>query len=72
MTEKILDIEQYVEQMALVLDLSLDPSHKPGVVDNMTRTAAIAQLVLEFSLPPDLEVAPVFQPSPISQSDFEP
>ncbi|MDX2214609.1 MAG: DUF4089 domain-containing protein [Oculatellaceae cyanobacterium bins.114] len=66
MTEQILDIENYVEQMALVLDLSLAPEHKPGVIDNFARTAAIAQLVLDFPLPQAIEVAPTFSP------DFEP
>lgn len=63
MTEKILDIEHYVEQMARVLDLPLNPAYTPGVIDNMARTAAIAQLVLEFPLPADLEVAPIFSPA---------
>ncbi|MBD2462480.1 DUF4089 domain-containing protein [Oscillatoria sp. FACHB-1407] len=65
MTEKILNFESYVEQMALVLDLPIAPEYKPGVVDNVARTAAIAQLVLDFPLP-DVEVAPTFRP------DFEP
>ncbi|HEY9622162.1 MAG TPA: DUF4089 domain-containing protein [Crinalium sp.] len=62
MTDTEFNVETYVEQMALILDLPIDPAHKQGVIDNMTRTAAIAQLVLEFPLPSDIEVAPVFQP----------
>jgi len=62
MTEKLLDIEEYIDQTALMLDLPIAPEHKSGVLDNFARTAAIAQLVLEFSLPPEVEVAPVFQP----------
>jgi Protein of unknown function (DUF4089) len=54
--------EDYVEHMALVLDLPIDPNSKSGVVDNFARTAAIAQLVLEFPLPQALEVAPTFRP----------
>lgn len=62
MAEEVLNIEQYVEQMACVLELPIAPEYKSGVVDNFARTAAIAQLVLEFPLPPDVEVAPTFRP----------
>ena len=63
MTEKILDLEEYVEQMALVLNLPINPDHKPGTLDNFARIAAIAQIVLEFPLPPDIEAASIYQPT---------
>jgi hypothetical protein len=55
-------IAAYVEQMAAILDLPLPPDCRDGVIDNVQRTRAIAQLVLEFPLPPDIEVAPTFEP----------
>ncbi|OKH20166.1 DUF4089 domain-containing protein [Hydrococcus rivularis NIES-593] len=62
MNEKTLDVADYVERTAQLLDLSIAPEYLPGVIDNMTRIAAIATLVTEFELPEDLEAAPVFEP----------
>ncbi len=62
MTQKTLAPIDYVEQMAQMLQLPLAPEYLPGVVENFTRLAAIAQLVTEFPLPEDIEVAPVFEP----------
>lgn len=53
---------EYVDQMAIALKLPIAPEHRPGVIDNFSRIAAIAQLVLEFPLPEDAVAAPVFQP----------
>jgi hypothetical protein len=53
---------EYVEQMSQLLDLPLDPEHLPGVVKNFASIYAIAQLVTEFPLPPEIEAAPVFEP----------
>lgn len=62
MDKKTLDIAEYVEQMALLLDLQLQPEHRPGVVENFGRIRAIAQLVNEFPLLDNIEAAPVFEP----------
>jgi hypothetical protein len=62
MTDKPLDIADYVDRMAELIDLPIDPESRPGVVDNITRIAAIAQLVNEFPLPDNIEAAPVFEP----------
>ena len=61
MKEKRFDAA-YIEQMALVVDLPLDPKHRPGVVENLARIMALAQLVNEFPLPVEIEAAPVFEP----------
>ncbi|NJN86287.1 MAG: DUF4089 domain-containing protein [Leptolyngbyaceae cyanobacterium SL_7_1] len=47
---------------AFLLGFNLDPDSRSGVIDNLARTAAIAQLVLDFPLPVDLESAPTFEP----------
>ncbi len=60
--ERSIDFEQYVDQMAELIGLTIDPTFRPGVIDNFTRTAAIAQLVLEFPLPVEIEAAPTFEP----------
>ncbi|OCQ97245.1 DUF4089 domain-containing protein [Oscillatoriales cyanobacterium USR001] len=56
------NIEEYVDRMAELIQLPLNPEHRPGVIANFARIAAIAQLVTEFTLPPEIEAAPVFEP----------
>lgn len=62
MTQNPPDPVKYIEQMAQMLDLPLAPEHRPGVVENFARIAAIATLVTEFPIPETVEVAPVFEP----------
>ncbi|NJO78809.1 MAG: DUF4089 domain-containing protein [Cyanobacteria bacterium RM1_2_2] len=62
MTDASTDVPQLVDLMAQVVQLPLDPEHRPGVVANFERTIAIAQLVMEFPLPEEIEIAPVFRP----------
>ena len=56
------EITQFVDEMAKLIDLPIDPEYRPTVVANMIRIAQIAQLVTEFPLPNDIEAATVFQP----------
>lgn len=62
MSEKSLDPTEYVDQMSLLINLPLDPEHRPGVIENMERMIAVAKLVTEFPLPEEIEAAPVFEP----------
>lgn len=62
MENKPFNPAEYVEQMAMLLDLQLKPEHRPGVVENFERIVPIAQLVNEFPLPETIEAAPVFEP----------
>jgi hypothetical protein len=55
-------MEPLVDQLAQLITLPLAPDHRPGVIANFERTAAIAQLVMEFPLDDDGEIAPVFHP----------
>lgn len=55
-------IAEYVDRMAELIDLPIDSEYRLGVVDNLTRIAAIAQWVNEFPLPDTIEAAPVFEP----------
>ncbi len=55
-------VAEYVDRMALLLDLQIDPEYRLEVVDNFARIMAQAQLVNEFSLPDEIEAAPVFEP----------
>ena len=57
-----LDPAEYVDRMALLLELPLDPAYRPGVIDNMTRLIPLAQLVMEFSLPENIDISSDFLP----------
>lgn len=62
MNQETFDCGEYVDRMAELMDLPIDPDYRPGVVDNITRIVAIAQVVNEFPLPDTIEAAPVFEP----------
>lgn len=62
MDKKTLDSSEYVDQMAMLLDLQLNPEHRLGVIENFERVIPIAQLVNEFPLADTIEAAPVFEP----------
>ncbi|MBD2297365.1 DUF4089 domain-containing protein [Nostoc sp. FACHB-87] len=62
MQNQELDVNKYVEQAALLLDLPIKDEYYEGVVANFARVQAIAQLVNSFPLPPEIEAAPVFEP----------
>ena len=61
-SHKSVDFGVLVDQMAIVLNLPIAPDHRPGVIANLERTATIAQLVMDFPLPDQVEAAPTFQP----------
>jgi len=56
------DAEAYVDHMAKVLDLPIDPAWRPTVVATLVATEEIAALVTEFPLDDHVEPAPVFEP----------
>ena len=60
--EREFDVGEYVDLMALLVDLQLRDEYRDGVVANFERIKAIANLVNSFPLPEDIEVAPVFEP----------
>lgn len=62
MSQKSLNPAEYVDQMALLINLPLDPEHRRGVIENMERIIAVAKLVTEFPLPEEIEAATIFEP----------
>ncbi|MEH2462220.1 DUF4089 domain-containing protein [Nostoc sp.] len=56
------DVGEYVDQMALLLDLQLRDEYRDGVVANFERIRAIANLVNEFPLAGEIEAAFIFEP----------
>ncbi|MCG8361914.1 MAG: DUF4089 domain-containing protein [Pseudanabaenales cyanobacterium] len=61
-THPVFSAEVYVQQTAQLLNLSIPPDQMASVVENFELIQAIAQPVLEFSLPDPLEAAPRFEP----------
>ncbi len=62
MENSSMEIQQYVEQTAKIMNLSIAPDYLPGVVDNLDRISKMSQLMMNFELPPTIEVAPIFKP----------
>lgn len=62
MAEKTFTAAEYVDTISQLVNLPINPEHRPGVVENFERIMAIAKLVTEFPLPEDLEAAPIFEP----------
>jgi hypothetical protein len=62
MPETSTDLTLFVEQMAAIVNLPLQPEHQPGVIENVARIQTLAQLVMEFPLPEDIEPTPIFHP----------
>ncbi|MCW5313187.1 DUF4089 domain-containing protein [Nostoc sp. KVJ3] len=56
------DVGEYVDQMALLLDLQLRDEYRNRVVTNFKRIRAIANFVNEFPLAEEVEAAPIFEP----------
>ena len=62
MPEETVDIALLVDQTAALIGLPLPPEYRSGVIENMERIAAVAQLVTEFPLPEAVEPSPIFEP----------
>ncbi|PSR14377.1 DUF4089 domain-containing protein [filamentous cyanobacterium CCP3] len=57
-----IDLTDYVDAIAKVLDLTIPDEIKPGVVANVEHVWDIAQPVLTFPLPDTVESATTFEP----------
>ena len=60
MTDKKISTE-YVKQTAELLNLNISPEYLPGVIDNFSKIAEIAALVIEFNLSENIEPAAKFE-----------
>ncbi len=61
MADKPFDAGAYVDAAAALTGMPIAPEHRPGVVVNMERIAAMAKLVMDFPLPDEVEPGPVFR-----------
>ena len=57
-----IDLEAYLDAAAAAIGLAIAPEHRPGVILNLERIAALAGTVMSFPLPAEVEPAPVFRP----------
>ncbi|MBM0743203.1 DUF4089 domain-containing protein [Phormidium sp. CLA17] len=62
MLEPEQDLSAFVDQAAMLIGLPIPAEYRQEVIDNFERIGAIAQLVTEFPLPEDTEIAPIFEP----------
>jgi hypothetical protein len=56
------DAEAYLDACAGATGLPIDPEYRPGVLMFLDLTARMANYMMEFELPDDIEPAPVFKP----------
>ncbi|MBL9204812.1 MAG: DUF3225 domain-containing protein [Opitutaceae bacterium] len=54
--------DNYVDHAASALRLPIDRAHRPGVIQNLQRTASLAEPLMAFELPEGAELAPTFKP----------
>jgi len=56
------DVGAYIDAMAQMVGVPIDPQYRDSVIANFERTAQVAALALGDELPDDLINAPVFRP----------
>jgi hypothetical protein len=62
MESQSFDVEEYVRQMSLLLNLHINDKYQDGVVANFEKIKDIAEVVNNFPLSEEIEIAPVFEP----------
>jgi len=55
-------VQEYVHQMSLLLNLPINEESKDGVIANFEKIKDIAEIVNNFPLPESIEIAPIFEP----------
>ncbi|MGM3306986.1 DUF4089 domain-containing protein [Anabaena sp. WFMT] len=62
MKNQKIDVNEYVEQMSLLLNLQIKDEYRDEVVVNFERIKSIAEIVNNFPLGEEIEIAPTFEP----------
>lgn len=62
MSKDAFDAEAFLDATAAAMNLQIAPEWRPAVLDNLLRSRQIAQAVLSFPLPDEIEPASVFKP----------
>lgn len=61
-TEQLAGLDAYLDAVSGLLDLPIDPAHRPGVVANLERLFDQARRFAEPELPDALEPAEFWRP----------
>lgn len=56
------DVNEYVEQMSMLLNMPIKEEYKIGIIANFEKIKSIAEIVNNFTLTEEIEVAPIFEP----------
>jgi Asp-tRNA(Asn)/Glu-tRNA(Gln) amidotransferase C subunit len=56
------NVQEYVQQMSVLLNLEISNEYKDGVITNFEKIKDIAEIVNNFPLPESIEIAPIFEP----------
>jgi Protein of unknown function (DUF4089) len=62
MESKNFNVQEYVHQMSLLLNIPINEEYKDGVIANFEIIKDIAEIVNNFPLPESIEIAPLFEP----------
>lgn len=57
-----LELNSFVEQISLLVDLKIRDEYRAGVAENLQRIYAQARLVNELELPEQMEISSKFEP----------
>jgi hypothetical protein len=57
-----IDVAAYVDLAAQTIGLPIPPELRQSVIENFERIATVAQIVNEFPLTEEIEIAPAFEP----------
>ncbi|MBD2625258.1 DUF4089 domain-containing protein [Trichormus variabilis] len=56
------NVQEYVKQMSILLNLEIKDEYQDGVIANFDKIKDIAEIVNNFTLPESIEIAPTFEP----------
>lgn len=62
MSEKSSSIDDYIDMASTTIGLAIDPAFRSGVIAAFVRTQQMAEMVMDFPLPEEIDIAPVFVP----------
>ena len=55
-------VAAYVDAASILLDIDLPAEYRPSIVANLERLLQLGLQIMDFPLPENTELAPVFQP----------
>ena len=62
MNNQEIDIDEYIEQISLLLNLEIKDEYRNEMIADFEKLISIAEIVNNFPLPEEIEIAPVFEP----------